>query len=820
MNNDFSNYVLKSLLESEDAIASKIDNSGSAAAQNIAAKHKDQIGIVSGDIVDAEMKHRLETLDKQQYQAILESKDIVKAYNDFIDLKIEDLKEKSNESGALKIVQTFSLAFNEFYQYANSSVTGKSIEQIKSGIKDGFTYQSEDPAFITKLLQMRLKYAETTERLLKEIIQNNAKILKLSSAQIDTLIKGSSSQNIKDMKDAIAKQKSEFIKNKYLADCRPIGAGVLICGEGFEIDGANTKFEDQIQDLCHYDVVVRAHGTSSEMTPRALDRQKKQIKEGLYQSKLLKLGKISKDEIDSTVEKIVDHLIKNQATLGVMGALQDLATEEEFAKNMKKKFILAFSVKWINKSIKNEQDHARWEFATPIKFVDGKTYTGVVKFVKACKDQGFKKIKMYQCNPNEYDLPESLKPGVVFTQRTNYIESTLIKDYEVADNPALSDVYKLEELALRLCEENGIDYTDDQYLTECMSYYENNKDILTEGKLATAFHKLVEFCGKIIGAIVGFIKMIVKGIGNLITKIANFLKNKDQRKVEKSVDVNSITLEAAKIKTTKVSSQDELYKVIESDLNKIAKEYKKVAEKQARINKELQNQLKQAANKEEANESSVINDGTNFTDRILNELYGEPEAQSVVVQEGLIKRIRELLSKKTRKQKTTSDIAKKGNGKKAPEGEKESSNPLLSMKTPYIRKEVSGKSYLNKFYKNNDFCIECASKDPKFPQILANILYLNYDINTPVEVYVISCEDINKFYDLAGDNAYNEDAIFIVIPFDTLKDSDDTPSAKVTLQSRWFNDVVDNNEYREYMAGRHEKSKQIQWIIDARGGRD
>ena len=84
MNNDFSNYVLKSLLESEDAIASKIDNSGSAAAQNIAAKHKDQIGIVSGDIVDAEMKHRLETLDKQQYQAILESKDIVKAYNDFM----------------------------------------------------------------------------------------------------------------------------------------------------------------------------------------------------------------------------------------------------------------------------------------------------------------------------------------------------------------------------------------------------------------------------------------------------------------------------------------------------------------------------------------------------------------------------------------------------------------------------------------------------------------------------------------------------------------------------------------------------------------
>ena len=43
------------------------------------------------------------------------------------------------------------------------------------------------------------------------------------------------------------------------------------------------------------------------------------------------------------------------------------------------------------KSYKDEVAHARWEFAKPIKFVDGKSYISVVKFVKACKDQGFKK---------------------------------------------------------------------------------------------------------------------------------------------------------------------------------------------------------------------------------------------------------------------------------------------------------------------------------------------------------------------------------------------------------------------------------------------
>ena len=52
-----------------------------------------------------------------------------------------------------------------------------------------------------------------------------------------------------------------------------------------------------------------------------------------------------------------------------------------------------------------------------------------------------------------------------------------------------------------------------------------------------------------------------------------------------------------------------------------------------------------------------------FAENIMNEIFEEPEATSVVVQEGLIKRIREILSKK-RKQKETSDIAKKPDKKK------------------------------------------------------------------------------------------------------------------------------------------------------------
>ena len=135
--------------------------------------------------------------------------------------------------------------------------------------------------------------------------------------------------------------------------------------------------------------------------------------------------------------------------------------------------------------------------------------------------------------------------------------------------------------------------------------------------------------------------------------------------------------------------------------------------------------------------------------------------------------------------------------------------------TPYTRKKVSSRSQLDQFYRNNDYFIECVSGDEELCQIMANMLYANYPINTPVEIYVLTGKDMNKAYDLYGDNAYQNDVHHVIIPLKTLKNNKDIVSAKYTLKARYFNDVVDNNEYREYIAGRHEKSEQIQWLIDA-----
>lgn len=137
--------------------------------------------------------------------------------------------------------------------------------------------------------------------------------------------------------------------------------------------------------------------------------------------------------------------------------------------------------------------------------------------------------------------------------------------------------------------------------------------------------------------------------------------------------------------------------------------------------------------------------------------------------------------------------------------------------TPYVRKEVHSKSFLDRFYRNNDFFIECVSGNEQLCQILANMLAAHYKVKTPVEVYVTTGKDMNKIYDLAGNNAYQNDVHHVIIPLNTLKNSRDIVYAKATLRARYFNDVVDNNEYREYLAGRHERTKEIEWLIKQHG---
>ena len=99
-------------------------------------------------------------------------------------------------------------------------------------------------------------------------------------------------------------------------------------------------------------------------------------------------------------------------------------------------------------------------------------------------------------------------------------------------------------------------------------------------------------------------------------------------------------------------------------------------------------------------------------------------------------------------------------------------------------------------------------------------------------IYMVDGTTMNVHYDLEGDNAYNVNFKMALIPYDNLIFPNNPKEAethgemveianeiqviKNELGIRWFRDVVDNNEYREYEKGRHEASEQIQWLIDAK----
>lgn len=601
--------INKYIIEADYAGGPKTDISGAGKNFNVTAKHAKEISIVSGDMFDAEMKHRLENFDKEQTKAILESKDIVQAYNDFVQLKIDNILKAEgkykNFEDAPKIFQTF------VQLHAKSSLvdlfgTGSfSGHPTTKSIIDGFVYTDQDPKFIRALLEARLEYCNTTQKLLKKIIENNATILKLSSSQIQTLISGSDADNVKDLKEAINKNKDQFIKNKYLINCKDIGAGVMITGEGFEI-GEVVKFEDYIQDLVNYDLVVLAHGSDSSMSPRTEEKLKQRAIDKIPKSLYGRLKHITAKEVSDLYDKLNDHMQKSG---GVFQSLPEMTNRE--------KLIYVLFTKSNQKGLAKEKKNANWEFSFPVKGPDGKSYVSVPGFVKAMKQKGYNKIKLYSCNPGEFDLPDDLKPGVVFSKRTNYVENNIYWDAtdSIINESTLDEVYELEQLALDICQENDINYNDNEYLTECMNYVSNNSEILNEENIVVKGLKaLIELCKRVIGAIVGFIKSIVNAIMQLIEKIKAFIKNKDARKMNnKQVEVSVIAMEGAKIKTAKVSSQEELYKAVEASINSVSKEYRKVADKQSKINKELQMQLERADRK-------ANNESASIYDKILNNI--------------------------------------------------------------------------------------------------------------------------------------------------------------------------------------------------------
>lgn len=207
-----------------------------------------------------------------------------------------------------------------------------------------------------------------------------------------------------------------------------------------------------------------------------------------------------------------------------------------------------------------------------------------------------------------------------------------------------------------------------------------------------------------------------------------------------------------------------------------------------------------------------------YGNTFLKEEYGYKSNESYI-SEGSFKIIKDTLGSKIR------GLAEKF--KKPPKAKTDTSTKSMSIEEYINSTEVIIKkgtsADMDRIYNTDGIAIEGIDffdfKEKRELQIamLKKLIDAGIHPFSPFTVYVFSGKDVNKHYDLEGNNAYKDSYHISVFSFTEFSFAKDINYArmKYLLEARYWCDVVDNNEYKEYMKGRHKYTKNIQWLIDA-----
>lgn len=113
---------------------------------------------------------------------------------------------------------------------------------------------------------------------------------------------------------------------------------------------------------------------------------------------------------------------------------------------------------------------------------------------------------------------------------------------------------------------------------------------------------------------------------------------------------------------------------------------------------------------------------------------------------------------------------------------------------------------LDKLYDDSAFTFEGFRVDDENLTKLVNFLKENTEVILPIKIYRISGEMMNSKYGLTEDNAYPNDLNIVSLPLTNWKNLGNLPSYKIQMDARWFDDIVDNNAYRQEEINMPEKN--------------
>ena len=248
-----------------------------------------------GGILDSVAQTRIGDLDVEKEKAILESKNIIeeyveylkgniqKAFDQYSDISKSQLEKRMIED--IKSLQSYgidsdtinTLVLNNYFGLDNilKPLGYSSIEDAMKDKNPEKLKKIQD--CIRKILQLRLRYVDKTMSLLAKMIKCNYKMLGLSEEQANIYIDGLNSngndsvKTAENVKSIIEKNADQFAINGGEGyDFRKIGLGCIFgpsgdnqlnFASGLSHGGGNKgSMMTLIQHLTRYDAIVIAHG--------------------------------------------------------------------------------------------------------------------------------------------------------------------------------------------------------------------------------------------------------------------------------------------------------------------------------------------------------------------------------------------------------------------------------------------------------------------------------------------------------------------------------------------------------------------------------
>lgn len=554
------------------------------------------------DVEDSKMKSRIESFDKERVQAILESEDIVKEYNKWVEFNIDQILRDSDPTGpgsgrsqedeARYQIEDGTSKYIAKFLSADAQILGLDKNKIRDYIRGTFYYTSDNPNNIKLLLTLRMKYNQTILSLLNRMLVNNYKILGYTEQEMKALsssLDGNFAERgnaIREIKERIFKNRDKFLTNNgECLDLTSLGFGKIFMTKGKDFNSLNLNkalqndsgnetnaIDSLLQKSMKYDAIVITHGLSAtDDEAEEIDRQNvANIKASLNQT----IEYYKSLGIEPTEDMIEEW--KKQLAAGTIRVTTK-------GKVMAKDNIRATSEK-------------RWKMQ-PIRSDKSEYYDDMNSFIRRLIKEGYKKILIGACNPGSHKLDKDIMdtPGVVinYSDYSNIIENASILEYDMLDETDMSILEGEQEL-IQLAESYGIDYNS----------IDIDNMILNEGE---TLDKIKEYSKKVVTFIIG----LFKKLWNAIKRVYNWIKEKITGKKGKSKKPIKLKLafnEAASMKEFSIDDMSELEKLAKRSCDSVQKELQKRQQIQVKATKQLSDQLQRLNSNDIKKESSIYTD--------------------------------------------------------------------------------------------------------------------------------------------------------------------------------------------------------------------